>query len=152
VRRLRAGEWTAVAGAALLLACLFTDWFGPEGESGWSSLGWITLAFCLAATASGAWLAIATALARPVAQLVAAGVLTATAGTLALPVLALRVCVFQPGPNELTTVRLGGYLGLAAMLLIAIGGWWALKDERTEALESAYTPPPPRPAPPERAS
>jgi hypothetical protein len=110
------------------------------------------LAFCLAAIATGAWLAIATALARPVAQLVAAGVLTATAGTLALPVLALRVCVFQPGPNQLTTVRLGGYLGLLAMLLIAIGGWWALKDDRTEAPESAYTAPQPRPAPPERAS
>jgi formate hydrogenlyase subunit 3/multisubunit Na+/H+ antiporter MnhD subunit len=79
-------------------------------------------------------------------------VLTATGGTLALPVLALRVLVFQPGPNALTTVRLAGYLGLLAMVLIAIGGWWTLKDDRTEAPESAYAPPPPRPAPPERAS
>jgi hypothetical protein len=106
----------------------------------------------LATIAIGAWLAIATAVGRPVAQLVAAGVLTATVGTLAVPVLVLRVLVFQPGPNDLTTLRYGAYLGLLAALLVAIGGWWAIKDDRTEAPESAYTPPPPRPAPPERAS
>ena len=78
--------------------------------------------------------------------------LTATVGTLAVPVLALRVLVFQPGPNELTTVSYGAYLGLLAALLVAIGGWWTLKDDRTDAPESAYAPPAPRPAPPERAS
>jgi hypothetical protein len=152
MKRLRVGEWLAGVGAALLLACLFADWFGPEAESGWSSLGWLTLAFCLATIAIGAWLAIATAVGRPVAQLVAAGVLTATVGTLAVPVLVLRVLIFQPGPNDLTTLRYGAYLGLLAALLVAIGGWWAIKDDRTEAPESAYTPPPPRPAPSERAS
>jgi hypothetical protein len=152
MRRLRVGEWLAAAGAALLLGSLFADWFGPEAESGWSSLGWITLAFCIAAIAIAAWLALATAIARPVAQLVAAGVLTATVGTLVLPVLALRVLVFQPGANELTTVRVAAYLGLIAVLVIAIGGWWSIKDDRTDAPESAYTAPAPRPAPPERAS
>ena len=39
-------------------------------------------------------------------------------------------------------------LGLLAALVLALGGWWAIKDDRTDAPESAYTPPEPRPAPP----
>jgi hypothetical protein len=152
MRRLRWGECIAGAGAALLLASLFADWVGPDGESGWSALGWLTLAFCVAAIAAGAWLFLATAVGRSLAQLVAAAVLAATVGTFAFVELALRVLVFQPGPNAVTTLRGGAWLGLAAVLVIAIGGWWAIKDERTDAPESAYTPPAPRPAPPERAS
>jgi threonine/homoserine/homoserine lactone efflux protein len=152
VRRLRVGEWMAGAGAALLLISLFVDWVGPPRESGWSSLGWFTLVWCVVAAAVAAWLVIATALARPLAQMVAACILTATAGTLGFLVLALRVLVFQPGPNDIVVLRYGAYLGLVAALLIAVGGWWAIKDDRTDAPESAYTPPPPRPAPPERAS
>jgi hypothetical protein len=83
-----------------------------------------------------------------VAQQVAAGVLTPTAGTLALLALALRALVFQPGPNDLVVLRYGAWLGLLAALALAVGGWLAIKDERTDAPESAYTPPEPRPAPP----
>jgi hypothetical protein len=129
---------------------LFAGWFGPGGESGWSALGWLTLVFCVAAIAAGAWLAVATAAARPLAQQVAAAVLAATIGVFALVELALRVLVFQPGANAVTTISGGAWLGLAGVLLVAIGGWWAIKDERTDAPESAYTPPAPRPAPPAR--
>jgi hypothetical protein len=152
VRRLRVGEWLGGVAAVALFALLFAAWFDPGGASGWSSLGWVPLAFCVAASGTGAWLFVATALARPVAQLVAAAVLTATAGPFAVLALALRVLVFQPGPNAVTSLLAAAWLGLLAALLVAVGGWWALKDERTDAPESAYTPPPPRPAPPERAS
>jgi threonine/homoserine/homoserine lactone efflux protein len=165
VSRLRAGEWTAALGGAGLLVSLFLPWFVPlevvfvptgqisgNAESGWSSLGWVTLAFCLAAIAVAAWLAVANATNRPVAQAVAASVLTATVGTVAFVALALRVLVVQPGPNALTTIRYGAYLGLLAALILAIGGWLAIKDERTDAPESAYTPPDPRPPPPARAA
>jgi hypothetical protein len=152
VSRLRAGEWTAGAGAVALLVTLFLPWFGPADESGWSSLGWVTLAFCIAAIACSAWLAIANTTNRPVAQAVAASVLTASVGTLGFVAVALRVLVFQPGPNALTTIRYGAWLGLLAALILALGGWWAIKDERTDAPESAYTPPEPRPPPPARAA
>jgi hypothetical protein len=148
VRRLRWGEWAAGAGAALLLGVLFADWFGPADDSGWASLGWLTLAVCAAAIAAGAWLFVATALARPISQVMAAVALTALAGTLALPVLVLRVAVLQPGDNAVTSARAAAYVGLVATALIAVGGWWSMKDERTGAPESAYTPPAPRPAPP----
>ncbi len=176
--RLRLGEWVAGAGAAGLVVTLFLPWFGlraavevqqrsfgrggvlnvlqtfssPPEASGWDGLGWLTLAFCVAAIAAGAWLVVATAADRPVAQLVAAGVLTATIGTSAFVVVALRALVFQPGPNDIVVLRYGAWLGLLSALVIALGGWWAIKDERTDAPESAHTPPAPRPAPPERAS
>ena len=163
--RLRAGEWTAAVGAAALVATLFLPWFevdlpgtvgnvvnaalAEQGEtSGWSTLGWLVIVFALVAIGCGAWLAIANATARPVAQLVAASVLTATAGTVAFVVVALRALVFQPGPNDLVGLRYGAWLGLLAALALAVGGWWATKDDRTDAPESAYTPPEPRPAPP----
>ena len=165
--RLRAGEWLAAAGAAALLVALFLPWFGIEvpgaagnlvnpfladltGTSGWNTLGWVTIVLALAAIGCAAWLAIANATGGPVAQAVAASVLTATAGTLAFVVLALRVLVFQPGPNQFIVVRYGAWLGLLAALVLAVGGWWATKDERTDAPESAYTPPEPRPPPPPR--
>jgi hypothetical protein len=173
VSRLRAGEWLAVVGAAALLVTLFLPWFGieiPRAEqqgqggilnvmhtvstgswgSGWDALGWLAIAFALAAIGCAAWLAVANATGGPVAQLVAASVLTATAGTLAFVVLALRALVFQPGPNDFVVVRYGAWLGLLAALTVAVGGWWATKDERTDASQSAYTPPEPRPAPPPR--
>jgi len=167
VSRLRAGEWLAAAGAAALLVALFLPWFGIEvpgaagnlvnpfladltGTSGWNTLGWVTIVLALAAIGCAAWLAIANATGGPVAQAVAASVLTATAGTLAFVVLALRVLVFQPGPNQFIVVRYGAWLGLLAALVLAVGGWWATKDERTDAPESAYTPPEPRPPPPPR--
>jgi uncharacterized membrane protein YvlD (DUF360 family) len=175
VSRLRAGEWTAAAGGAGLLVTLFLPWFGVElpqqqtvqGEfggggvinllktyavdswgSGWDALGWLVIVVVLVAVACAAWLALANATARPIAQLVAASVLTATAGTLAFVVVALRALVFQPGPNDLVVLRYGAWLGLLASLVLAFGGWKAIKDERTDAPQSAYTPPEPRPAPP----
>ena len=155
--RLRAGEWIAVAGAGALLVTLFLPWFGVvhidstgSWGSGWDALGWLVVAVALGAIGCAAWLAIANATGGPVAQSVAASVLTATAGTLAFVVLALRTLVFQPGPNELIVLRYGAWLGLLAAVVLAVGGWQALKDERTGAPESAYAPPEPRPAPPPR--
>ena len=177
--RLRAGEWTATVGGAGLLATLFLPWFdvqlpqetvqqqqfGGGGVlnvlktyavdswgSGWDALGWLVIVIVLVAVACAAWLALANATARPVAQLVAASVLTATAGTLAFVVVALRALVFQPGPNDIVVLRYGAWLGVLASLVLAVGGWWAIKDERTDAPESAYTPPEPRPPPPARAA
>lgn len=162
--RLRAGERTAAAGAAALLVTLFLPWFGvdvttPTGvvagdssTSGWDSLGWLVIVLALVGIGCAAWLAIANATARPVAQLVAASVLTSVAGTVAFVAVALRALVFQPGPDELVVLRYGAWLGVAAALALAIGGWWAIKDERTDAPESAYTPPAPRPPPPTRAA
>jgi hypothetical protein len=176
VSRLRAGEWTAALGGAALLVTLFLPWFGVEFPqqtvqrqfggggvlnvlntyavdgwgSGWDALGWLTIVIALAAVGCAAWLATVNAIDGPVAQAVAASVLTASVGTLAFVAIALRVLLFQPGPNDIVVLRYGAWLGLLAALVLAVGGWWSIKDERTDAPESAYTPPEPRPPPPPR--
>jgi hypothetical protein len=178
VSRLRAGEWTAAVGGAGLLVTLFLPWFGVEiaqqsvqqqpssggvlnllntyaadnWGSGWDALGWLVIVIALAAVGCAAWLAIVNAINGPVAQVVAASVLTATVGAFAFVAIALRVLLFQPGPNDIVVVRYGGWLGLIAALILALGGWLAIKDERTDAPQSAYTPPEPRPPPPARAA
>ena len=150
--RLRAGELLAGAGAVVLLVALFLEWFAPGDRSGWDSLGWIVLALAVLAIALAAWLFVATAMGRPVSQVVAADVLAATAAPLALIALVLRVLLVQPGANATTTVEVGAWIGLGGAALLTLGAWWALADERTAAPGSAYVPPAPRPAPPAHSS
>jgi hypothetical protein len=152
VGRLRGGELLAGVGAVVLVVSLFLDWAGPVGESGWSSLGWLTVVVAIGAILVASWLVFATATARPVTQVVAAGVIGAVAAPLALIVLLVRTAIAQPGVDEVTSIESGGYLGLAGALLLAAGAWWSLADERTDAPESAYVPPAPRPAPPAHSS
>jgi hypothetical protein len=150
--RLRTGELLAGAGVVVLLVSLFLEWFGPGDESGWDALGWLVLAIVLIAIGVAAWLVIATLLDRPVAQVVGAAVLGATIAPVALLALLLRVLVVQPGDDGLTAVRYAAWIGLAGAALLVVGAWWALADERTDAPQSAYIPPAPRPAPPAHSS
>jgi hypothetical protein len=172
--RLRSGELLAGAGAVALFILLFFDWFLPEIRprvvetsgrvvgpelhlSGWTSLGWAMLVLLLAVIVLALWLAASTVFAASVSQPVAAGVLLSAVSVVAFVALLVRVTILQPGlgvglPDEAVEVQLPAYLGLAAMAVIVVGGWRSMADERTEAPESAYTPPPARPAPPERSS
>jgi hypothetical protein len=152
IGRLRSGELLAGAGVVVLLVSLFLDWVGPAGESGWSSLGWPTVVVAMAAILVVSWLVIATATARPVTEVVAAGVIGAVVGPVALLVLFVRTAVAQPGVDAVTSIEAGAYFGLAGAALLTVGAWWSLADERTDAPESAYTPPAPRPAPPPASS
>jgi hypothetical protein len=79
-----------------------------------------------------------------------AGVLLSTMAPLTLVVALVRVTVAQPGHDEAVAVEPAAYAGLVALALVVAGAWRAIADERTDAPESVYTPPPPRPSPPER--
>ncbi|HET8537931.1 MAG TPA: hypothetical protein VFL73_12195 [Solirubrobacteraceae bacterium] len=152
--RLRLGETLAGLGAIALFVLLFLDWFSGGGvsRSGWSSLGW-ALVVLLAAV-------IVLALAVPAAVIVRAhpavavgsAVITIGVGVVTLVIALIRVLITQPAldlglGNGAVSVQVAGYLGLAALALIVVGGWITIADERTQAPESAYTPPPPRPLP-----
>ena len=172
-RRLRSGELLAGAGAVALFVVMFLDWFLPEIRprvvetsgrvvgpelhlSGWTSLGFVILVLVLVVLVLATWLAASTLFAASVSQPVAAGVLLSAVSVVALIALVVRVTIAQPGlgvglPDEAVEVRFPAYLGLAAMAVIVVGGWRSMADERTDAPESAYTPPPARPAPPERS-
>jgi uncharacterized integral membrane protein len=163
----------AGAGAVALLVLMFFDWFLPEVQprvvetsgrvigpephlSGWTSLGWALIVLVLDVLVLAMWLAASTLFAATVSQPVAAGVLLSAVGTIVFVVLLVRVTIAQPGlgtgaPDAAVAVQLPAYLGLVAMAAIVAGGWLSVADERTEAPESEYTPPPARPAPPERS-
>jgi hypothetical protein len=172
-RRLRSGEVLAGAGAVALFVLLFLDWFQPEIQprvtetsgriigaephlAGWTSLGWLMIVLLLVTIVLAIWLAASTLFAASVSQPVAAGVLVSAVSMVAFVALLLRVTILQPGlgiglRDELVDVRLPAYLGIAATAVILVGGWISMGDERTDAPESATTPPAPRPAPPERS-
>lgn len=153
--RLRPGELLAAVGALGLGVTLLLDWFGTElsppeiGRTpGWETLGWLLVALLGLAILAAAWLVVSTLRRDAVAPAVAAGVVTATLGTIALLALAVRLALAQPGSDDAVAVLTPAYLGLLACALIAAGGWWSVRDERTEARQSAYVPPPPRAVPP----
>lgn len=173
--RLRRGEWLALAAAAGLLVVLFLDWFGvdaggvvagltgagvgnPAGlhaatihHAGWTTLGWfLDVLLCVSIAGAFALAYMTVSRATPAWPVGAAVATIAVAGPTFL-ILLIRLLT-QPGlgaglPNAAVTVQLPAYLGLAFAALIPLGAWTALADERTDAPESAYTPPPARPLP-----
>jgi hypothetical protein len=168
--RLRAGEWTALAGALALLVLLPLRWYalnGPAGggrpsETGLGGLGWLVVLVVALAVLLALALVAATAAERSPTAPMALAVLTVPVGALAVLVLAARL-VAEPGlgveaPDARVDLRWPAWLApLAAGLLVA-GAWRAMADERTDTPEArAQTERvlrvrgTPRPAPPRRA-
>jgi hypothetical protein len=154
MRRIRLGEALMGVGAIALFLLLFADWFkgGGVSRSGWSSVGW-ALDILLVAVLAMVALTLAFTVGRAkVAIAVGADVLTVALSIITFVIALLRVLIFQPDldlglGNEAVTVQLAGYLGLLALALIVVGSWITIGDERTDAPDSAYTPPPARPVP-----
>jgi hypothetical protein len=144
--RLRIGELVAGAAAVALLVALSFDWnrAGATAESGWGALGVVTLVLVLAAIAVALVLVFVTVTKRPAALPIGAAVLTTFVGILVLVVLAIRVLLLDDS-------LAAAHLGLLAMLLIPVGGWITMADERTDAPYSAAPDLPRRPAPPAEA-
>ena len=152
--RIRKGEALLGVGTVALFVLLFLDWFSGGGvsQSGWSSLGWALVALLVIVLGLAAVVLGATVAATKPAIVMGAIVLTVALSGVTLVVALIRVLITQPAldrglPNSAVSVQVAGYLGLAALALIAVGAWTAMADERTGAPESAYTPPPPRPLP-----
>jgi hypothetical protein len=154
MRRIRLGEALLGSGAIALFVLLFADWFkgGGVSKSGWSSVGWgLDILFVLVILLALSTVAVTAAGAKPAIAL-GPGVVTAAVAIITLPVALIRVLITQPDldlglSNADVTVQLAGYLGLVALIVIILGAWISLSDERTDAPDSAYTPPPPRPVP-----
>jgi hypothetical protein len=151
--RVRVGEWVAAIGAVGLFITLFFEWFaeGPASVSlgsGWSTLGWLMDVLLCISILGGLSLAYMTLKRTAPAWPMGAGILTWTVGGLIWLVLLVRVTIAQPGPDALVAVQAPAYLGLFFALVIPVGGFLSIKDERTHTREAlAYTPPTPRTAP-----
>lgn len=142
MNRLRYGDWLTGIAAVVLFGALFLDWFGVA--SGWSSLGWAALVFCVLAVIAGLALLLVAGQDSPVLP-VLTSILATMFGLLSVVALLVQV-VAQPGPDEVVGVKAGWWLGLVASFGIAAGGWLAMRDERTP--NARDRPVEVRPAPP----
>jgi hypothetical protein len=153
--RLRPGEIVAAVGAILLFVFMFfVKWYGvtlPDGVSqtadalgidlsgasvdGWtghSVLRWLMLLTIIAALA----LAFLTATQRTVALPVTMAVIVTALASLLTVLLAYRVIINEPGPNDLIDVKLGAWLGLLSSAAIAYGGYLSMRDEGTSLTDA----------------
>jgi predicted MFS family arabinose efflux permease len=141
LRRLRAGELLALGGGVGVAVSQFLPAYDSASGSldGWDTIG-AAVVVLLAAAALALALAVVTVTERSAAMPVAAAVLTAFAGLIAIVSAVVRLL---ERPDSATSTGSGGWLALAAAVAIFAGAWQALRDERTWM----YAPPNPRPRP-----
>jgi hypothetical protein len=150
--RLNHGDVIAAAGALVLLILMFAvAWYGVDGIPGHSSqlvstvdawhglsvIRWLMLLTVLATLLS---LAIH---ARPASRPAIAGARLAVLalGTATFVSLAWRVLIALPTPDRVVDQKLGAFLGVLGGLAIAVGGYEAVREQRSRL----YAPPPVRP-------
>jgi hypothetical protein len=132
LRRLRAGEWIAVAGGVALIASLFLAWYDAPTESltGFQALTVIDVLLTLIALVALA-LGVLQATQDTPAKPVAFGVLSVVFGALAVLLVLFRLI---DSPADGLTVAAGAWLGLVAALAITVGGWRSLAAEYVRGL------------------
>jgi H+/Cl- antiporter ClcA len=142
LRRLRAGELLAAAGAACVIVSLFEPWYERAGVKldAWDTFG-PTIVLLLAATSAALALVVSTLAERTVAVPVGLAVWCVLLGLIAL--IAAIVRVFER-PEHTSEACLGVWLALVGAAAILAGAWQALRDERP----SMYEPPTPELRPP----
>ncbi len=143
--KLRAGELTVVAGIGLTVASLLRPWYeSPTAGnlSFWDTFGpgavLMLAALCAAVAMVVAALLERDSVALPVSTIVwcvALGVI----GSIAALVRVLE------RPQHATGLCAGAWLGLAGSILILVGAWLAMRDERPSRYLPAEPEPRPRP-------
>jgi hypothetical protein len=142
--RLRRGEWLAGAGGVLLLVVMFLlDWYsasfsagfvgGPtesftasaDGWHGHTVLRWFMLLTIIASLA----LFLTTATQETPAIPAALAPVVFAIASLTTFLLAYRVLINEPGPNEFVSVDIGAWLGLLASALAAGGAYLSMRIE-----------------------
>jgi len=140
VSRLRTGEVIAGISGAALFVVMFLPWFGApgavaelvEGAGGnttvnaWQAFDFIDIVLMLAVI-SGVGLAVLAAAQSNVQLPVAASAITAGIGILGAVFAIYRVL----DPIQEADREIGLYLGLIAVIGIAVGGWLAMQEEGT---------------------
>lgn len=146
--RLRLGEILAAVAAVGLLVVLGAEWFELRSRvavvgassTGYASLGWFADALLIFAALCCVALAVATVFERAPRVPVALQTLAVVSSFVALVCVALRL-IFQPslgvGADD-TSVDLmpAAYLGLAFSVMMFVGSWISIGDERTSSRAS----------------
>jgi hypothetical protein len=137
--RLRLGEWIVLVGCVCVIVALTRRWYeAPEGNlSAWGTFGPAVVLLMLA-TLVGLALVVATVTERSTAVPVAAAIWSTLFGAIGVVAAVVRLL---ERPHHASALCAGAWLAFAGVLLIAIGSWLSMRDERT----SRYQPPSPKP-------
>jgi ABC-type transport system involved in cytochrome c biogenesis permease subunit len=137
--RMRVGELMVLLGATAIVVALTLPWYESfEGRlSAWSTFGFAVFLLMLAA-AIGFVLVAVTLTERSTALPVAAAVWSTLCGIVAVVAAIVRLL---ERPDHASSLCSGAWVALAGAVLIALGSWQSIRDERT----SLY--PPARPEP-----
>ena len=144
IKRLRAGELLVLAGSICLIVAMFVPWYAsPIGNLDlWDTFG-PAAALILASLCAGLAVVVSALTERGNPSVaVAAGVwavLLGLAGAIAAFVRVLE------RPHDAGSTCAGVWLGLAGTLLILVGSWLVLRDERPSLYRPATPEPRPRP-------
>jgi hypothetical protein len=144
VRKLRAGEWTAIAGIGCVIASLFLPWYETTGANldFWDTFGGAAV-LMLAALSAALAMVIAAALERESPALpISTAVWSVLIGFIGAVAAIVRVL---ERPDHATGLCAGAWLGLAGALLILVGSWIVIGDERQSRYRPAEPEPRPRP-------
>lgn len=141
--RLRRGEWTAAAGAVVLLASMFAlPWYAVKAPyrptasllgvatspTGWQSLDHLRWLLAITGVAALA-LAYLQASRRAPALPVTFSVIVSGLGLLSSLALVYRVLINVPGADGVVDQRAGAYVGLVSACTILYGGYLSLRIE-----------------------
>ncbi len=143
LRRVRAGELIALAGAACVIVSLFVrSYEGPSGTlSAWDTFD-VGVALLIVAALAALALIVATIAERAMAVPVAIEVSTIPLG-FAAAIAALVRALSLPG--DATSTCFGVWLALAGAILIVLGAWRSTHDEHGSLYPPATPEPRPRP-------
>jgi hypothetical protein len=150
--RLRLGEVLAAAAGIALLVVMFLPWYAPNAQLGlaaasaghrldhsfsaWEAFGILDL-LLLATALAAIGAAVLAGTQRAVALPVAASVVVTALGVF-VAVLVLYRLVNEPlGPDSLTDIRFGAYVGLALCAVIALGGFASMQEQGTTLADVA---------------
>ncbi len=138
-RRLRNGEWLALAGGVALIASLFLPWYGSGGETatGWETLSGFDVALTICALFGIATWFFTLQQPTPAVPLAVAG-LAAWAGIVAVLLVLIRLVDV---PADGLGVEYGAPVGLLAAISLFAGAWRSLGDERIRTPDGRWSKP-----------
>jgi ABC-type xylose transport system permease subunit len=139
LRKLRNGEWIALAAGVVLIVALFLPWYGAGGEttSGWSALTVIDVVLAICALFGVAQWFFTAQQPTPALPLAVAG-LAAWAGVLATLLCLIRVI---DSPADGLGLEYGAFVALAAAVGLFVGAWRSLGDERIRMPDGRWSQP-----------
>jgi hypothetical protein len=150
LRRLRPAEWFLAAAAIVLFVSLFLPWYGLTGSGfahGWTGYaprealtGWAAFTVVDVVLTACALVALVAVALQATQHSPALPIVSATAATwagIATTVLVV-VKLLDPPLEGSVDLRAGAWIGLASAVGCAIGGWWAMRDERPGLVRSTH--------------